>query len=370
MSAMTFRATVFSLLRGRQEATLPEDIRSWRRAAVRGNPRIGLAMAIAAGAMAVASMLPAAERLPEDCGAAGLWQTLKKLGTTARVMHITAHPDDEDGGTLALLSRGHGIHVTLASITRGESGANLVTGDFFDGLGALRSLELAKAAQYYGVEVRVSRFADYGFSKNLDEALRTWDREEILRDFVRIIRTEKPHVILSRFRGGPRDGHGQHQTAGLIAQEAYKAAGDPSRFPELAREGLEPWQPLKLYDDNRREDEDWTIAVDAGVYDAMLGRTYAQTARQGLRFQRSQGAGSGIMGPGASVRHYKLLASEVGMAEKEEDFLERLDVSLARYPGLTDLVEEALVRFEPGAPAASAGTCGRSAPTTSCRPTS
>ena len=310
-------------------------------------------------AMAAVAVLPATELLQEDRGATGLWQTLKKLGTTARVMHITAHPDDEDGGTLALLSRGQGVYVTLASITRGESGANLVTGDFFDGLGALRALELSKAAQYYGAEVRVSRFADYGFSKNLEEALRTWDREEILRDFVRIVRAEKPHVILSRFRGGPRDGHGQHQTAGLIAQEAYKAAGDPARFPELAREGLEPWQPLKLYENNRREDEEWTVAVDAGVYDPMLGRTYAQMAREGLRFQRSQGAGSGIMGPGPSPRHYKLLASQVGMADKEASFLDRLDVSITRYPELAELVEEAVERFEAGAPAATAPSLAR-----------
>jgi LmbE family N-acetylglucosaminyl deacetylase len=309
---------------------------------------------ILAAALAGFLTLSGAEPLQEDRGAVGLWQTLKKLGTTARVLHVTAHPDDEDGGTLALLSRGHGVEVTLAVITRGESGANLVTGDFFDGLGALRTLELGKAAQYYGAQVRFSRYADYGFSKNLEEALRTWDREEILRDFVRIIRAEKPHVILARFRGGPRDGHGQHQTAGLIAQEAYKAAGDPARFPELAREGLKPWQPLKLYDDNRRENEDWTVAVDAGVYDPMLGRTYAQMAREGLRFQRSQGSGSGIMGPGPAVGHYKLLASEVGMADKEDGFFERLNVSIAQYPEIEKQVIEAQARFSPADPAASA----------------
>jgi LmbE family N-acetylglucosaminyl deacetylase len=315
--------------------------------------------AMLAAVLTGAGTLSPAVPLREDRGAVGLWQTLKKLGTTARVMHITAHPDDEDGGTLALLSRGQGVEVTLASITRGESGANLVTGDFFDGLGALRTLELGKAAQYYGAQVRFSRYADYGFSKNLEEALRTWDREEILRDFVRIIRTEKPHVILARFRGGPRDGHGQHQTAGLIAQEAYKAAADPARFPELAREGLGPWQPLKLYDDNRRENEDWTVAVDAGVYDPVLGRTYAQMAREGLRFQRSQGSGSGIMGPGPSVRYYKLLASEVGMADKERDFFERLKVSIAQYPEIEQHVKEAQAHFSPADPAATAPALAR-----------
>jgi LmbE family N-acetylglucosaminyl deacetylase len=335
----------------------PQKARSFR--SFPRSTRSGLVgIAVLTAAITAGGALSAAD-LPEDRGAVGLWQTLKKLATTARVMHITAHPDDEDGGTLALLSRGHGVEVTLASITRGESGANLVTGDFFDGLGALRTLELQKASEYYGAQVRFSRYADYGFSKNLEEALRTWDRDEILRDFVRIIRAEKPHVILARFQGGPRDGHGQHQTAGLIAQEAYKAAGDPARFPELARDGLEPWQPLKLYDDNRRENEDWTVAVDTGVYDPMLGRTYAQIGREGLRFQRSQGAGSAIMGAGPAMRHYKLLASQVGTAGKEDGFFERLNVSIAQYPEIEQHVQQARAGFSPGNPAASAPALAR-----------
>ena len=116
---------------------------------------------------AVGTLLAAS--VPEDRGAAGLWQSYKRAGHTARVLYVTAHPDDEDAGTLTWLARGYGADVTLFSITRGEGGANVITGDFFEALALLRELELKKAASYYGVHVRFSGFKDFGYSKNVDE---------------------------------------------------------------------------------------------------------------------------------------------------------------------------------------------------------
>jgi LmbE family N-acetylglucosaminyl deacetylase len=282
------------------------------------------------------STAAAADLLPEDRGVAGLHQALKRLQTTARVLYVTAHPDDEDGGTITWLTRGQGVDVTLLSVTRGEAGANLVTSDFFDSLGALRTLEFLKAAQYYGCKIRYTTFADYGYSKNLAEAWRNWNRERVLADVVRIVRTERPHVILARWQGTARDGHGHHEAAGMLAQLAYEAAGDPARFPEQIRDGLAAWQPLKLYSNNRRENDDWTIRIDSGTFDPVLGRSYAQIARDGLRWQRSQGAGSVVSRPGPSVGYYKLLASRAGLAEKEASFYERIEGQLQPPP---DMVE-------------------------------
>ncbi|MSV29740.1 MAG: PIG-L family deacetylase [Bryobacterales bacterium] len=295
--------------------------------------------------------LHAREPIPEDRGAAGLWQSLKRINNNARAMHITAHPDDEDGGTITLLSRGMGVEMTLLCLNRGESGANLVTGDFFDGLGALRTVELLKAAEYYGAKVRFTRFIDYGFSKNVNETFRNWNRDEVLRDVVRIIRTEKPHVLISRWQGMPRDGHGNHEAAGVMAQLAFDAAGDPKRFPEQIAQGLAAWQPQKLYSDNRREGDDWTVRVDSGVYDPVIGRSYAQIARDGLRNQRSQGAGSSISRPGPSVSYYKLLASRVGEAAKEKDFFER--VTMESHPEVARHAAAARQAFSASAPALS-----------------
>ena len=203
--------------------------------------------------------------LPQDTGAAGTWQKLLKLRTIGSVMHTTAHPDDEHGGLLAWLSRGAGARVSLMTLNRGQSGDNALGPQLFDGLGLIRTEELLISDQYYGVDAQYfTSMIDYGFSKRLEEALDKWGRENVLRDVVRIIRMERPLVLVSRFQGNQRDGHGNHQTAGLVTVEAFRAAGDPNRFPEQIKEGLRPWQPLKVYIGGMREDEDWTVRVDPG----------------------------------------------------------------------------------------------------------
>ncbi len=290
--------------------------------------------------------LAALEPLPQDVGAVGLRQTLRRLANPYRVLHIVAHPDDEDGATLTYLSRSLGVDVTIAAVTRGESGANLVTGDFFDGLGVLRTLEYRKAAQHYGARLRFTTFADFGYSKTLDETLKKWDRDRVVADLVRIIREEEPHIVLARFQGGARDGHGHHQAAGLLAREAYRAAGDAARYPNAGR----PWKPSKLYSNNRREGDEWTVEIDSGLYDSLLAMTYAEMARAGLRYQRSQGAGSAIATPGPSSRRYKLLASEVGMADREQSIFERLVEKLPQE--VENAVRDATTNFTIDDPAA------------------
>ena len=268
----------------------------------------------------------ALEPLPYDQGAVGTRLAIRSLSNPYRVLHVIAHPDDEDSATLTYLSRGLGAEVTIASITRGESGANLVTGDFFDGLGVLRTLEFRAAARHYGARLRFATFADFGYSKTLAETLRNWDQDAVVRDLVRIIREERPHVVLARFQGNSQDGHGHHQAAGLLAREAYRAAGDAARYPDAGQ----PWQPLKLYAGVRNPDGDWTLRIDSGQYDPLLGMTYAELARKGMRNHRSQGAGSAIALPGPSVRHYQLVASEVGSTAREESFFERLENPLPK----------------------------------------
>lgn len=268
----------------------------------------------------------------QDQGSVGAWQRLLKLQTTASAMHTTAHPDDEHGGVLAMLSRGQGARVSLLTLTRGESGDNAIGPELFDAVGLIRTEELLVANRYYGVDEQYfSTVVDYGFSKRLDEALEKWGREHVLREVVRIIRTERPFVIVSRFQGNQRDGHGNHQTAGLITQEAFKAAGDPTKFPEQLSAGLQPWQPLKLYMGGVRENEDWTIRVDPGEYDPVLGDSYQTFARLGLSFQRSQNSGRFSPQPGPSVSYYKRLQAIVDAPEKERSFFDGIDVTI---PGL------------------------------------
>src|ERR1017187_9958214 len=274
--------------------------------------------------------------LPVDTGVTGLKLTLRRLHTTARLMHTTAHPDDEDGGMLTLESRGRGVTALQLTLNRGEGGQNKLGSNLLDELGILRTLELLGADRYYAVEQRFTRVADFGFSKTPQETFEKWGGHDVaLADMVRVIRTFRPDVICTRFQGTSRDGHGHHQASGILTREAFRAAADPARFPEQLREGLQPWQAKKLYMDNVRGTEDWTIELDTSQFDPLLGETYVQFAWKGLKHQLSQGAGAWTLPEGRRTSYYKLIDSVLPNAPAagahEKDFFDGIDTSL---PGL------------------------------------
>ncbi|MGE3471535.1 MAG: PIG-L family deacetylase, partial [Vicinamibacterales bacterium] len=289
-------------------------------------------MALAAAAALVAS--PAGQTSPpQDTGAAGAWQALLKARTTASVMHTTAHPDDEHGGVLARLSRKDGARLALMTLNRGESGDNAIGPQLFDGLGLIRTEELRVAGRYYGLDEQYfTTMIDYGFSKRLEEAFEKWGRDTVLRDVVRVIRTSRPWVLLSRFQGNQRDGHGNHQTAGLVTQLAFQMAGDPKAYPEQIQEGLRPWQPFKVYIGGVRENENWTVRIDSGEYSPYLGDSFDNVARFGLSFQRSQNSGRYVPGAGPNYGYYSRVGTRLASApEKETSIFDGLNLS---YSGL------------------------------------
>ena len=281
--------------------------------------------------------------LPQDQGSVGLRLMLRRLGTTARLMQTVAHPDDEDGGMLTLESRGRGANVLLMTLNRGEGGQNKVGSNLSDVLGVLRTEELLAADEYYGVQERFSRVADFGFSKNPDETFAKWGGHEVpLGDMVRVIRTFRPDVLVARFSGTERDGHGHHQASSILTKEAFRAAADPKRFPEQIAEGLQPWQAKKLYIGNvcgfgamTCADANWTIKLNTGERSADLEGSYVQFAMQGLRHQLSQGSANWTVDPGDRFTFYKLVDSvEPAKLDKdghEKDFFDGLDTTL---PGL------------------------------------
>jgi LmbE family N-acetylglucosaminyl deacetylase len=185
-----------------------------------------------------------ADTLPIDRGAPALEQLLRKLRTRASMMLIVAHPDDEDSGLLTYESRGRGARVAMLTLTRGEGGQNLMTGDFNDALGLIRTQELLAEDRYTGTDQFFGTEVDFGFSKTKEEAFRQWTHERVLYDAVRAVRLYRPLVLASVFIGGVTDGHGQHQVSGEITQEVFLAAADPTVFPEM---GLPPWAPLRVY---------------------------------------------------------------------------------------------------------------------------
>ena len=257
--------------------------------------------------------------LPQDTGASGLKLELRKLQTTSRLMMVVAHPDDEDGGLLTYEARGKGVQTLLMTLTRGEGGQNKTGDTFSDELGILRTLELLAADRYYGVEQRFSRVADFGYSKTAEETFQKWGGHDVpLADIVRVIRQFRPDVLIARFSGTERDGHGHHQASAILTKEAFRAAADPKRFPEQIKEGLLPWQPKKLYIGNvcgfgasTCADENYTVKINTGEEDPVLGMSYFQFAIEGLRHQTSQGLGDLKFPAGDRYAFYKLEDSVV-----------------------------------------------------------
>jgi len=287
------------------------------------------------------------EPLPQDTGETGLQMILRKLQTTGRLMQVDAHPDDEDGGMLTLEARGKGVETLLMTLTRGEGGQNELGSNLFDVLGVVRTLEVLAADRYYGVQQRFSRVADFGYSKTPQETFEKWGGHDIaLADIVRVIREFRPDVLIARFSGTERDGHGHHQASAILTKEAFRAAADPNRFPEQIKEGLQPWQPKKLYIGNvcgfgvsTCDADKYTVRLNTGKEDPLLGDSYIRFAIEGLRHQRSQALGGVSVAKGDRFAYYKLIDAEPKslMTEAkdkdghEQDFFDGIDTSL---PGL------------------------------------
>jgi LmbE family N-acetylglucosaminyl deacetylase len=308
---------------------------------------------------------PDAQTLPEDRGADGLAQTLRKLDTRASLMMIVAHPDDEDGGMLALESRGEGARTAILTLTRGEGGQNAMSADSYDALGLIRTNELLLADQYSGTEQFFSRVADYGFSKTIQEAHQQWGYDRVLYDVVRAIRLYRPLVLTSVFTGNITDGHGHHQVSGEMAQEAFKAAGDPNVFPDQIAAGLLPWSPVKVYErvptfsigpkgifdyaTNKWApvrfynyvDKQWSdtvpttnVEIPEGNWDSVLGMSYLQIARDGWSMQKSQyGGGTPLLAGPFNVAYHRY-GSLVPTADKENNFFDGIDTSLTGIASL------------------------------------
>lgn len=226
-------------------------------------------------------------------GTTGVGLLLRKLDGVKRVLVIGAHPDDEDTSLLVALSRGLGVETAYLSLSRGEGGQNLIGDELDEGLGILRSGELLAARSLDGGRQFFTRAFDFGYSKTVEEALRLWPRDEILADVTWVVRTFRPQVMISVFSGTSRDGHGQHQMAGLMAREAFRVAGDPEAFPEQLEAGAAPWAPTKLYYRPRFYPQGMiTEAFPIGEYDALLGRSHFQLAMESRSQHRSQDMGS------------------------------------------------------------------------------
>jgi LmbE family N-acetylglucosaminyl deacetylase len=280
--------------------------------------------------------------------AARLIYGLRTLPMAAAVLQLGAHPDDEDTGMLVMTSRRVGARAVYWSATRGEGGQNKRGPEMEEALGVVRTWESLQARELDGGEVLYGPFYDYGFSKRGEDTLARWGREDVIREIVRAIRLVQPLVVISRWNGGATDGHGQHQAIGLVADEAFDAAADPSRFPELAAQGLVPWRAQKLY---HSVAGDWQpgeashfgeimeeyeragyLRVATGELDPVSGLTYQEQAHLAVNRHRSQGMGF-IAAPGPYYYYYRLVRSLGETTTPESSFFDGFDATLT---GLAD----------------------------------
>ncbi|HVE76249.1 MAG TPA: cyclic nucleotide-binding domain-containing protein [Actinomycetota bacterium] len=277
-----------------------------------------------------------------------LFYRLKGLPNAAAVLHVGAHPDDEDVGFMTYLERKLGLRVVYWSATRGEGGQNRLNSYSDEALGVYRTWESLAARRSGGGECLFGPFFDFGYSKNGEEALSKWGRESVIREIVRAIRLVQPHIVVSRWTGEKDfDQHGHHQAIGIATYEAFDLAADETRFPELTGYGLGPWQPLKLLHSGSG---DWTpgqsggafgavdesleqqgaVRINAGEFDPAAGRTFQEQAWIGFNEHKTQAMGN-LPAPGDFLYYFKLHSSLVG--DRTDDLFDGIDTSLA---GLAD----------------------------------
>src|SRR5687767_14455515 len=305
-------------------------------------------------------------------GEPALELALRKLDTVGNFMMTTAHPDDENNAMLAYFAHGIGFRTSLVTATHGEGGQNEIGPELFVPLAVLRTEELLAAHRFDGAEQYFTRAIDFGYSFSIEETLEKWGHQEILGDYVRMIRTIRPDVIVGFVFDG--DGGGQHHQASTrLTLEAFRAAADPNKFSEQLKDGLRPWQAKKFYytagfgpprppsqpaaASAGQAPEAPTLLNFAGgdVFDPVLGRTYNEIGAEARSMHKCQGmsqllplpAGNGgPMGPGG-VRAYRLRDTvlEGGVARSEREIFDGVDTSF-----------RGLLRFAPANATADLGT--------------
>ncbi len=304
---------------------------------------------------------------------AQILQDLRTFNTVATVLYVAAHPDDESNSLLAQLARGRGFRTGYLSLTRGDGGQNEIGPEFGEKLGLARTHELLAARRADGARQYFSRAFDYGFSKDVNEALRMWEHEKVLGDVVRIYRVFRPDVVIAGMSPVQTPGqHGQHVASAVLAIEAFKLAGDPKAYPEQFADGLTPWQPKRIVGrsgggrggrgrggDGGGEAPAGAVRFESPATDPATGEdlsTIASRSRSmhktqfGLNFGAAGGGGFGGGGPTTST--YALIAGEPAKGE----LLDGVDQTFARFPGgaeVAKLTQAALADFKPDNPAAS-----------------
>lgn len=306
-----------------------------------------------------------AQRPPAQPNAAEILHRMQKLEVVGSVLYIVAHPDDENTRLITWLANGKKVRTGNLSLTRGDGGQNLIGPELGDALGIIRTQELMEARRIDGGEQFFTRAVDFGFSKNAAESFEKWGKQEVLSDVVRVIRSFRPDVIITRFAPDRSAGHGHHEASAILAEEAFDLAGDPKAFPEQLKEGLQVWQPRRLFfngstwwrrdlSEHAKNDPDW-FTVDVGGYDPLLGVSYTELAGRSRSMHKSQGFGAAET-RGEQLEYLKFLK---GDRPKTKDIFEGIDMTWGRVKGserFPGIIQSMIDAYDPLAPSKSVDT--------------
>ena len=285
---------------------------------------------------------------------------LKKLNVLGSVLYVAAHPDDENTLLLTYLAKERLVRTGYLSLTRGDGGQNLIGPEQGENIGVIRTQELLAARRVDGPDQFFSRAYDFGFSKSTNEAVRTWGQDKVLADVVWIIRKYQPDVIMTRFPPDARAGHGHHSASGYLAEEAFKIANDPTKFPEQLAY-VKPWQarrimwnvfvPGAFLSNKKPEEAGNLIGIETGLYNPMLGKSYGEIASESRSQHKSQGFGVPA-NRGARIDYLLLKGGD----PVEKDPLDGVDLTwkrVANSTGVQTQVNQVIAGFRPDQPAAS-----------------
>ena len=258
---------------------------------------------------------------PAIYNSADIYLQLKKLKVLGTVLYVAAHPEYENNSLGPDPAKEKLYRTAYLSLTRGEGGQNLIGSEQGVELGLIRTQELLAARRVDGAEQYFSRAYEFGFSKHAEEALHLWDSDKVLGDIVWTIRKLQPDVIITRFPGDARAGHGHHAASSILANQAFKAAADSTRFPEQFKldPALKPWQAKRILWNTYNFGNINTTAgdqlqIEVGAYDPLLGVSAGDLGGEARSMHKSQGEGR----PWRKGKLYEYFATTGGEAPQHE----------------------------------------------------
>lgn len=280
-------------------------------------------------------------QIPKKNNAAEIYHQIEKVNFLGSVLYIAAHPDDENTRLISYLSNKTNARTGYLSLTRGDGGQNLIGSELRDLLGVIRTQELLEARKIDGGEQFFTRANDFGFSKNPDETLSIWDKDQVMADVIFAIRKFQPDIIINRFdHRTAGTTHGHHTASAQLSVASFDLANNPTLYPSQLK-FVQPWQPKRLYFNTswwfygskekfENADKSNLTQLETGVYFPSIGKSNQEIAALSRSCHQSQGFGT-TGNRGMESEYLELIKGE--KTTVRENLFDGIDTSWNRVKG-------------------------------------